>query len=146
MPRKVFDLYRREWSLRRSIEWSPPYNENDQFEHDIDGGRGAVTMVVSALVLLWVLFFLWMPTSVHFPWFYWIVIAVIVGFFPVRWVLRRQWKLVAETVGGYDEPAEKWTGLVRGWTRSNEEIRIIKRRLETQGTPAHADSPLQPVN
>lgn len=146
MPRKVFDLYRREWSLRRSIEWSPPYNENEQFEHDIDGGRGAVAFVLSSLLLLWVAFLLWIPGTVHFPWFYWLAVVVIAGFFPVRWVLRRQWKLVAETVGGYDEPAEKWTGLVRGWTRASEEMRIIKRRLETQGTPGHADSPLQPVS
>lgn len=146
MPRKVFDLYRREWSLRRSIEWSPPYSEDDQFEHDVDGGRGAATLILSSLLLMWVGFFVWIPETTHFPWFYWLAIAVIIGFFPVRWVLRRQWKLVAETVGGYDEPAEKWTGLVRGWTRASEELRIIKRRLETQGTPGHADSPLQPVN
>jgi hypothetical protein len=25
-------------------------------------------------------------------------------------------------------------------------LRIVVRRLRTQGTPAHADSPLQPVN
>jgi len=146
MPRKVFDLYRREWSLRRNIEWSPPFNEEHQFEHDVDGGRGAAVFILSSLVLLWVVFVVWIPGEVHFPWFYWLAVAIIVGFFPARWLLRRQWKLVAETVGGYDEPAEKWTGLVRGWTRSSEELRIIKRRLETQGTPGHADSPLQPVS
>jgi hypothetical protein len=146
MARKVFDLYRREWSLRRSIEWSPPFNEEDQFEHDVDGGRGAVVFILSSLVFLWVVLFIWLPDNIHFPWFYWLALIVILGFFPVRWVLRRQWKIVAETVGAYDQPAERWQGLVRGWTRSNEELRIVKRRLETQGTPGHADSPLQPMN
>jgi len=146
MPRTVFDLYRREWSLRRTIEWSTPLTEDDQFEHDVDGGRGAVTLILSALLFFWVAFLLWIPAGVHFPWFYWLAAVIIVGFFPVRWLMRRPWTIVAETVGGYDEPAEKWTGFVRGWSRSGEELRIIKRRLETQGTPGHADSPLQPVN
>lgn len=145
MPRKVFDLYRREWSLRRNIEWSTPMTEDDQFEHDVDGGGGAVVLILGALVLYWVVFFVWFP-AIHFPWFYWLAVAIIIGFFPARWILRRPWTLVAETVGGYDEPAEKWSGHVRGWTRSSEELRIIKRRLETQGTPGHADSPLQPIN
>jgi hypothetical protein len=112
----------------------------------VDGGRGAAVLILSSLLFLWVVFFVWLPGSVHFPWFYWLMVAVIVGFFPARWLLRRQWKVVAETVGAYDQPAERWQGLVRGWTRSKEEMRIVKRRLETQGTPGHADSPLQPMN
>lgn len=146
MARKVFDLYRREWVLRRSIEWRPPYNEAEQFEHDVDGGRSAAIFILSSLLLMWIVFLFWLPTNTHFPWFFWLVIIVLVGFFPVRWVLRRQWKVVAETVGAYDQPAERWQGLVRGWTRSSDEMKIIKRQLETQGTPGHTDSPLHPMN
>jgi hypothetical protein len=145
MARKVFDLYRREWSLRRNIEWSVPATGED-FEHDVDGGRGAAVLILSALFVFWVILVVWWPDSVHIPWFYWLIAAVIVGFFPVRWLLRRPWTVVAETVGGYDQPEERWTGLVRGEAKSREELRIVKRRLETQGTPGHADSPLQPVN
>ena len=78
----------------------------------------------------------------------WLFVLVVAVFFPIRWWLRRPWTLVAETVGSYDPdlPPEKWTGLVRGGAKAKEELRIVVRRLRTQGTPAHADSPLQPVN
>lgn len=146
MPRKVFDLYRREWSLSRKMMWSTPFTEEEQFEHDVDGGRGAATLILSSLLLFWVVFLIWIPANVHYPWFYWLATVIIVGFFPVRWLLRRPWTLVAETVGGYDEPAERWSGTVRGDSKSREELRIIKHRLATQGTPGHSDSPLQPIN
>ncbi|MGH3564807.1 MAG: hypothetical protein ACRDRH_01975 [Pseudonocardia sp.] len=145
MARKVFDLYRREWSMRRNIEWSVPATGED-FEHDVDGGRGAAGLVLSALFVFWVVLIIWKPAEVHIPWFYWLVLFIIVVFFPIRWILRRSWTVVAETVGGYDQPAERWTGLVRGEAKSREEMRIMKRRLETQGTPGHSDSPLQPVS
>ena len=80
------------------------------------------------------------------PWFLWLLAAAVVLFFPIRWYLRRPWTVVAETAGSYDLPAERWTGLVRGGSKAKEEIRIIVRRIRTQGTPGHADSPLQPVN
>jgi hypothetical protein len=88
----------------------------------------------------------WSPSRLHVPDFLWLIAVLLLTFFPIRWWLRRQWKLVAETPGGYDKPPEKWTGLVRGGAQAKEELRIVVRRLRTQGTPAHADSPLQPVN
>ncbi|MGH3615184.1 MAG: hypothetical protein ACRDRK_21830 [Pseudonocardia sp.] len=145
MARKVFDLHRREWSLRRNIEWSVPATGED-FEHDVDGGRGAAGLVLSGLFAFWMILVIWKPAEVHIPWFYWLVFFIILVFFPVRWALRRPWTVVAETVGGYDQPAELWTGLVRGEAKSREEMRIVKRRLEIQGTPGHSDSPLQPVS
>jgi hypothetical protein len=135
----------REWSVRRNIEWSVPAT-GDDFEHDVDGGRGAAVLILSALFVFWLLVIVWAPAQVHVPWFFWLAAAVIVGFFPVRWWLRRPWTVVAETAGSYDLPAELWTGLVRGGAKSREELRIVMRRLRTQGTPGHADSPLQPVN
>ncbi len=131
--------------MRRNIEWSVPATGED-FEHDVDGGRGAAGLVLSALFVFWVVLIIWKPAEVHIPWFYWLVLFIIVVFFPIRWILRRSWTVVAETVGGYDQPAERWTGLVRGEAKSREEMRIMKRRLETQGTPGHSDSPLQPVS
>ena len=71
---------------------------------------------------------------------------MIVGFFPVRWYFRRPWTIVAETQGGYDLPAEHWTGMVRGQAAAREETRVVLRSLRTHATPGHADSPLQPVN
>lgn len=137
----------REWSVRRTVEWSLPAT-GDEFEHDVDGGRGAAVLILSALFLFWVILVVWFPPMAHIPSYLWVVAVLIVLFFPVRWWLRRPWTVVAETEGDYavDQPAERWTGLVRGGGKAREEMRIVVRRLRTQGTPAHADSPLQPVN
>jgi hypothetical protein len=135
----------RTWSVRRNIEWSPPAT-GDDFEHDVDGGRGAAVFVLSALFVFWLIIIVWKPTQVHIPWYLWLIAVLVVLFFPIRWYLRRPWTVVAETAGGYDLPAERWTGMVRGGSKSKEELRIVVRRLRTQGTPGHADSPLQPVN
>jgi hypothetical protein len=83
---------------------------------------------------------------VHVPWYLWLVAIVVLAFFPIRWVLRRPWTLVAETNGGYDLPAEHWSGMIRGRTRAIEETRVLVRNLKTRATPGHADSPLHPVN
>lgn len=135
----------REWSVRRNIEWSPPATGED-FEHDVDGGRGAAVLILSSLFVFWLILVVWTPAQVHIPWLLWVLALMVVLFFPVRWWLRRPWTVVAETAGSYDLPAERWTGLVRGGGKSKEELRIVIRRLRTQGTPGHADSPLQPVN
>jgi hypothetical protein len=137
----------RTWSVRRNIEWRTPAT-GDEFEHDVDGGRGAVFLILSALVLFWVALVgvLYLPSLAHIPWYLWLVAFVIAAFFPVRWVLRRPWTLVAETSGGYDLPAEHWTGMVRGRGRAQEEMRVVVRSLRTRATPGHADSPLHPVN
>lgn len=137
----------RSWSVRRNIEWSLPAT-GDDFEHDVDGGRGAAVLVLSALFVFWVILVVWSPRMVHIPWYMWAVAIVIVLFFPFRWWLRRPWTVVAETAGSLnkDHPAERWTGHVRGSAKAREEIRIVTRRLRSQGTPGHADSPLQPVN
>jgi hypothetical protein len=137
----------RTWQLRRNVEWSRPAT-GDDFEHDVDGGRGAAVLILSALFVFWVILFVWSPPYLHVPRYLWIGTLLILVFFPIRWWLRRPWTLVAETAGSYepDLPAEKWTGLVRGGAKAREELRIVERRLRTQGTPAHGDSPLQPVN
>ncbi len=135
----------RTWSVRRNIEWSVPAT-GDDFEHDVDGGRGAAVLILSALFLFWVILIVWTPAQVHVPWFFWLIAGIVVLFFPFRWWLRRPWTVVAETAGGYDLPAERWTGLVRGGSKAKVELRIVVRRLRTQGTPGLADSPLQPVN
>lgn len=135
----------RTWTVSRKFEWTMPATGAD-FEHDVDGGRGAVFMILSALVLFWVLLVIWMPEQVHVPWFIWLAGVVIALFFPVRWFLRRPWTIVAETEGGYDLPAEHWTGMIRGVAKAREEMRVVVRNLRTRATPGHADSPLQPVN
>jgi hypothetical protein len=141
----VIDLDGRTWQVHRTVEWSRPAI-GDDFEHDVDGGRGAATLILASLIFFWVILILWSPSRIHIPDLLWVLGVLVLSFFPIRWWLRRPWTLVAETPGDYDRPAEKWTGRVRGGSKAKEELRIVTRRLRTQGTPAHADSPLQPVN
>jgi hypothetical protein len=140
----------RRWSVRRNIEWTTPAT-GDDFEHDVDGGRGAAILILSALFMFWLVLFVWTPDLVNVPWYLWILAVAVLLFFPVRWLLRRPWTLVAETEGlmrGEQVilPAEHWTGLVRGGARAREETRVVIRSLRTRATPGHADSPLQPVS
>ncbi|AEA22425.1 hypothetical protein ACFQ34_10730 [Pseudonocardia benzenivorans] len=137
----------RSWSVRCNIEWSTPA-VGDEFEHDVDGGRGAAIMILSALVLFWVILVVWKPSLVVVPFYLWFVAALAILFFPFRWYLRRPWTIVAETEGSYEAglPAEHWSGMVRGRSRAKEEMRVVARSLRTRATPGHADSPLQPVN
>jgi hypothetical protein len=137
----------RTWSVRRNVEWRPPPT-GDEFEHDVDGGRGAIVLIASALALFWMVLFLWAPTQVHVPWYLLLVALGVALFFPVRWVTRRPQTLVAETTGDLRagmEP-ERWVGLVRGRARANEETRVLVRNLKTRGVPGYGDSPLQKVN
>jgi len=140
----------RRWSVRSNIEWATPAT-GDDFEHDVDGGRGAAVLILSALFVFWLVLVVWTPELVHIPWYLWLLAAAVVLFFPVRWVLRRPYTIVAETEGvrsGDQEvlPPEHWTGLVRGSSRAREEMRWVVRNLRTRATPGHANSPLHPVN
>jgi len=140
----------RTWEVTRQIDWSPPA-VGDEFEHDVDGGRGAVVLVVCALIVFGVVIVAWpllAQSRVHVPLAYWFLALLILGFFPVRWYLRRPWKIVAETDGHYNTDAgrEHWVGKVRGISRAQEEMRVVVLSLRQRGTPGHADSPLQPVS
>jgi hypothetical protein len=135
----------RTWAVRRNIEWRPPAT-GDEFEHDVDGGGGAVMLIGSALLLFWLVLFLWAPSQVHVPWYLILLGVLVVLFFPLRWVMRRPWTLVAETNGGYDQGPEHWVGTVRGRGRAKDETRLMIRNLRTRATPGHADSPMRRVS
>ena len=137
----------RTWAIRRNIEWRPPPT-GDEFEHDVDGGRGAIVLIASALALFWMVLFLWAPTQVHVPWYLLVLALCVALFFPIRWVTRRPRTLVAETSGSYGPgmEAERWIGMVRGQARAREEMRVLVRNLETRSTPGYGDSPLHPIN
>lgn len=141
----------RQWSVRSNIEWATPAT-GDDFEHDVDGGRGAAVLILSALFLFWLVLVVWTPELVHIPWYIWVLGVAAVLFFPTRWMLRRPWTIVAETEGLRDRegnelsPPEHWTGLVRGSARAREEMRWVVRNLRTRASPGHANSPLHQVN
>jgi hypothetical protein len=138
----------RTWEVERHIEWSVPAI-GDEFEHDVDGGRGAVVMVVCALIVYGVVIIAWpllTQSRLHVPGLYWLFALVILGFFPVRWYLRRPWTIVARTDGHYNTDAkqEHWVGKVRGISKAQEEMRVVLLSIKQRNTPGHADTPLQP--
>ena len=62
--RTVIGVDGRTWSVRRSVAWSLPAT-GDDFEHDVDGGRGAAVLILSSLFLFWVIIIVWSPSGVH---------------------------------------------------------------------------------
>jgi hypothetical protein len=74
------------WSVRRSVAWSLPAT-GDDFEHDVDGGRGAAVLILSSLFLFWVIIIVWSPSQVHVPWYMWLV-ASLLSCSSLRWRLR----------------------------------------------------------
>jgi hypothetical protein len=141
----------RVWAVRRMMLSSLPATESTYFEHDVDGGRRASVTILIILLLFYIVLFGWMPADVHVPWWVVLIGMVVAGFFPVSWVLRRPWQLVAQTPGGRTpsgvalEP-EHWVGTVRGVTRSREEVKMVVKSIRTKSTPAYVDSPLQPLS
>lgn len=94
-----------------------------------------------AVVLL-----LWLPDDVIVP--YWVVLLLllVVLFFPLRWVLRRPWKVVAEAAGSTDGelPAVRWVGTVRGFFAMRDEMKRTKKSIEKSSQP-EADGRLRSV-
>jgi hypothetical protein len=137
----------RQWMVRQKLEWIDPSTEED-FEHDMEGGRLASIGILSLLGLLWVELVAWAFTGgqgVVVPWWVLLFLAAVAAFFPIRWIVRRPRTLLAETAGGADGSGpERWVGWVRGTTAAREEMTRTVRNLETRATPAYADSPLQP--
>lgn len=132
----------REWAVSRELGWSLPA-VGDDFEHDLDGGRTAAVLVLSALFLFVVVLVVWTPAQVHIPLWLILVFLAAVAFFPIRWVLRRPWTLVVQTRGGYDLPAERWVGTVRGVSKAREEVKVVTRSLRTRSKPSYHGGPLQ---
>lgn len=140
----VIGVDSRTWTVRTATEWSVPGTASDGFEHDVSSGGGTLIVLIP-LFTAWAVLFIWKPAQVIMPWFYWLIALIILGWFPFRWWMKQSILLHAQTEGTYEYPAEEWAGSVRGRRRVREEVRIVVRRLHTQGTPAHADSPLQPI-
>ena len=135
----------RTWSVRRNIEWKPPAT-GDDFEHDVDGGRGAVLLILSALFLFWVVLIIWSPPLVHIPWYLWLIAVVVLAFFPVRWICAARGRSSPRPAAATTCPPSTGRAWSAAAARAKEEMRVLVRSLRTHATPGHADSPLQPVN
>jgi len=136
----------RMWLVNIKIMWS---DRSEGFEHEKEGGRKAVIGIIVVLGLLWFALIAWkfQVPAVSVPWWVVTILLGIALFFPVRWAMRRPRRLMVE--GGRwpddDEGAgEAWSGFVRGRSEARAEYKQAIRTLQKRGTPARANSPLQP--
>jgi hypothetical protein len=133
------------WTLRSQLEWSSPATVDD-FEHDVSSGYTPGIVMLAMLCVLVVALVLWTPTGVVVP--NWLIVAIVVvlAFFPLRWALRRPWRLVANTQGDEEnQGAERWVGTVRGMFNIRTVTSKVARDIEVYAMPS-ADGPLHPVD
>ncbi|WP_433800981.1 hypothetical protein [Actinomycetospora sp. CA-084318] len=141
----VEDVNGRLWYVTSKIIW---LERSEGFEHEKEGGRNAAIIIIAIMGLLIFALIAWAITvpAVEVPWWMGVFLFLVVAFFPARWALRRRWLIRAE--GGRqsddDDSGEEWGGFVRGRTEAKAEFRQIVRTLRNRGTPARANSPLQP--
>jgi hypothetical protein len=147
MRRVVRGADGRMWDVHSRLEWADPVRE-EEFEHDVSGGRVGAVFMVGVLFVLLIAFVLLTPDTVVFPGWLALAFVLLVLFFPARWLVRRPWTLVAETPGGGSEelPAERWVGTVRGFFTTRSELARVRRHVRNYAMPDRdRDGPLQPV-
>jgi hypothetical protein len=136
----------RMWLVNIKIMWS---DRSEGFEHEKEGGRKAVIGIIVVLGLLWFALIAWkfQVAAVSVPWWVVTILLGIALFFPVRWAMRRPRRLMVEGGRWPDDDegtGEAWSGFVRGRSEARAEYKQAIRTLQKRGTPARANSPLQP--
>ncbi|HEX3786760.1 MAG TPA: DUF983 domain-containing protein [Pseudonocardiaceae bacterium] len=145
MTRLVKGADGRMWTLRSRVEWSKPATSDD-FDHDFAGGSGPGLAMVVALIVLVAALIWWTPTAVTVPAWLILLLFVVILFFPVRWLLRRPWSVVANTPGNQDDlQPERWQGTVRGLFSIRLATAKLARDIEVYSMP-NVDGPLQPID
>lgn len=144
MTRLVRGQDGRMWTLRSQLEWSSPATVDD-FEHDVASGYTPGIVMLAMLAVLVVALVLWRPSGVVIP--NWLILAlvVILAFFPLRWAMRRPWRLVANTQGDEENQAERWVGTVRGMFNIRTVTSKVARDIEVYAMPS-SEGPLHPVD
>src|SRR5947208_2405596 len=132
----------RDWILRTRLEWRTPATADD-FEHDISAGYLSAVLLCAVLFVLTVVLIIWTPDDVVVPLWLVLVLLLVVLFFPLRWAVRRPWSVIAET-GGDGDPAERWTGTVRGLFTVRQEVARVAQTIEKDSEPGF-EGPLHPV-
>jgi len=133
------------WTLRGQLEWSQPATIDD-FEHDVASGYTPGIVMLFMLGVLVVALVTWRPAGVVVPSWLVLVMAIVMVFFPLRWAVRRPWRLVANTPGSQQEQvAERWVGTVRGMVNIRTVAAKVARDIEVYSMP-NAEGPLHPVD
>jgi len=145
MTRLVRGADGRMWTLRGQLEWSQPATIDD-FEHDVASGYTPGIVMLFMLGVLVVALVTWRPAGVVVPSWLVLVMAIVMIFFPLRWAVRRPWRLVANTPGSQQEQvAERWVGTVRGMFNIRTVAAKVARDIEVYSMP-NAEGPLHPVD
>jgi hypothetical protein len=145
MTRLVRGADGRMWTLRGQLEWSQPATIDD-FEHDVASGYTPGIVMLFMLGVLVVALVTWRPAGVVVPSWLVLVMAIVMVFFPLRWAVRRPWRLVANTPGSQQEQvAERWVGTVRGMFNIRTVAAKVARDIEVYSMP-NAEGPLHPVD
>lgn len=135
----------REWVIRAHMEWRQPATADD-FEYDAAANyTPGIVMAGVALALAGALL-LSMPDRLVIPDFVPYGLLLVALFFPLRWVLRRPWTVVAETDGdpAGDHPSERWVGTVSGVSNINGEVKRVAKSIARHDLPDF-EGPLHPV-
>ena len=135
----------REWIIRAQMEWRRPVTAED-FEHDVAGSPASGFAMLTVTLVLAVVLVTWLPNGVVVP--PWVIygILLIILFFPLRWVLNRPWKVVAETDGDVmgEQSPERWVGVVSGMFRVRREVNEVAKSIHRHSMPDF-DGPLHPM-
>ena len=136
----------RTWTVRRQMMLTMPATGDElEFEHDVEGGRIGQAVILALLSLFVLTLMSWWSTDIRIPFYIKILFIIIVLFFPIRWVLRLPWQLVAETPGKWDPVADKevdrehWVGTVRGVTKARDEAAMVINTIKKRGRLSKAD-------
>ncbi|MFC4005136.1 DUF983 domain-containing protein [Prauserella oleivorans] len=145
MNRLVRGTDGREWVIRAQMDWRRPATADD-FEHDVAASYGPGIVMGAVAVALGIVLLLWKPDDVVVPSWVGLAVLLIALFFPLRWVLRRPWTVVAETEGDAtgDRPSERWVGTVRGTFSVRGEMNRVAKAIARHDLPDF-EGPLHPV-
>jgi hypothetical protein len=135
----------RDWEVRADMEWRQPAT-TDNFDHDVAGSYGPGVAMLVVIVALGLILIVWTPAGVVVPAWVFLALLVVALFFPLRWILRRPWTVVAETEGDLagDRPSERWVGTVRGMFTVRGEVVKIAKTIQRHSLPDF-EGPLHPV-
>jgi hypothetical protein len=144
MTKRVRGADGRMWTLHGRMEWVTPASMDD-FEHDVAASSAPGIAMLVLLVALVVALVVWTPSQVDVPsWLIFLIVLMLI-FFPIRWIFRRPWSLVANTPGNHeDESAERWVGTVRGMFSIRTITAKVARDIEVYSMP-NIEGPLHPV-
>lgn len=145
MTRQVRGADGRDWVVRSHMEWRRPAI-GDDFEHDVAASYAPGVVMMCVCIVLALVLVIWMPPDVVVPAWVPLSLLLVALFFPLRWILRRPWTVVAETDGAPngEKPGERWVGTIRGLFTVQGEVSKVAKAIKKHALPDF-DGPLRPV-